>query len=292
MQIRKAILNDLGELSSFLTKLQKDSTHHICSLPIQRNQIESYLHESQPRWPKNVFLAYREKRLIGFIRIVPDTELGRARIEGPLVDDTEWDTVAENLYLIAVESILSKEIKDHEICGNISNKRLNGFACRHGFVPNPNKTIQIAIEKERLSNLPDVSDISELTPRFHKAFIQLHDAIFPKTSHSGKQILEMLSDKKKVFIGKQNDILLGYIYIILDQSTNEGYIDFLGVVKSARRQGIGTKLIIKGIKWLFTSFDVDKVMLYVTEENEGAYELYNKIGFKPLRWILGYRKIF
>ncbi len=194
------------------------------------------------------------------------------------------------MYTIAAENLLSDEINDYELCGDVANQRLNSFAVRQGFTQNQHKTIQLSYKKTKLINLPVTSDVSELIPRFQKAFIQLHDAIFPNTYYSGKQILEMLNDKKKVFIVNQNEYLQGYIYIILDESTNKGYIDFLGVAESARRHGIGTRLIIAGMQWLYANFDINEVTLNVIEKDIGAYELYKKIGFEPLRWILGYRK--
>ncbi|MFX0210358.1 MAG: GNAT family N-acetyltransferase [Candidatus Hodarchaeota archaeon] len=290
IEIRKALSADLDDTTRFIERLQANESHNICYLPLQKDEIQFYLHEEGPCWPNNVLLAYKGKKLIGFIRIITDAELGRAWIEGPLVDNADWHSIADKLYTIAIENLLSDGINDYELCGDVANQRLSSFALHQGFSQNPYRTIHISYKRNKLINLPVTLNVSELTPKFQKAFIKLHDTIFPNTYYSGKQIVKMLNDKKKVFIVDENEFLRGYIYIILDESTNKGYIDFLGVAKSARRQGIGTRLVIAGIQWLYANFDINKITLCVNEKDIGVYDLYKKIGFEPLRWIQGYQK--
>lgn len=68
----------------------------------------------------------------------------------------------------------------------------------------------------------------------------LHDELFPRAYYSGRSLEEMsLSAQGKLAVYKDGSDILGYIFY----QTDPGYIDFLGVTESARKQGIGSKLL-------------------------------------------------
>ena len=71
---------------------------------------------------------------------------------------------------------------------------------------------------------------------------------------------------------------------------HRGYVLTIGVLKPARRQGIGTALILKGMKAL-QSKGMTEVELGVDDSNPTkAIELYKKVGFQTVRKDLTYEK--
>jgi ribosomal protein S18 acetylase RimI-like enzyme len=89
---------------------------------------------------------------------------------------------------------------------------------------------------------------------------------------------------------------VGYIYVGVDEKYNRekktlsGWINDLGVIKSFRRRGIGTALMLRGLREL-RSRGLETALLYVDDENPTkAIRLYEKVGFKLVKKTLIYQK--
>lgn len=74
------------------------------------------------------------------------------------------------------------------------------------------------------------------------------------------------------------------------KAVKRGWIDTIGVLKPHRRKGIGTTLILRGMKYLQTK-EMTEVELGVDDLNQtDAIKLYKKVGFKIIRKDLTYQK--
>ena len=89
---------------------------------------------------------------------------------------------------------------------------------------------------------------------------------------------------------------VGYISIGIDEKYNReketlsGWINDIGVLKSFRRRGIGTALMLKGLNELKNE-GLENALLYVDDENPTkAIKLYEKIGFKIVKKTQIYQK--
>ncbi|RJS86896.1 GNAT family N-acetyltransferase [Candidatus Bathyarchaeota archaeon] len=89
---------------------------------------------------------------------------------------------------------------------------------------------------------------------------------------------------------------VGYISIGIDEKYNReketlsGWINDIGVLKPFRRRGIGTALMLKGLKELKNK-GLENALLYVDDENPTkAIKLYEKIGFKIVKKTQIYQK--
>jgi ribosomal protein S18 acetylase RimI-like enzyme len=82
--------------------------------------------------------------------------------------------------------------------------------------------------------------------------------------------------------GLGNVIKLKIAGILLSDSTNEGeyYIEHIAVLETARGYGIGRLLIEKVINEAKIIHEINRVTLYVASTNQGAVNLYERIGFK------------
>jgi len=89
---------------------------------------------------------------------------------------------------------------------------------------------------------------------------------------------------------------VGYISIGIDEKYNReketlsGWINDIGVLKPFRRRGIGTALMLKGLKELKNE-GLENALLYVDDENPTkAIKLYEKVGFKIVKKTQIYQK--
>jgi mycothiol synthase len=73
-----------------------------------------------------------------------------------------------------------------------------------------------------------------------------------------------------------------------EHGTKIGWVWVLGVDKNYRRAGLGTAMLIDGIRWLF-SRGLDTALLYVDAENRRALGLYTSIGFEVVNESVIYR---
>jgi len=95
-----------------------------------------------------------------------------------------------------------------------------------------------------------------------------------------------------VFEGKP----VGFVDVGIDQGYNKergtrlGWIHSIGVLKQNRLKGVGTRLMIEGIKLLKAS-GMTEAMLGVDDQNPtNAIKLYEKLGFKVVRKDIAYQK--
>ena len=65
---------------------------------------------------------------------------------------------------------------------------------------------------------------------------------------------------------------------------DQGWIGGVGVVTSARRQGIG-ELLMQALHDESAARGVKQVWLEVIEQNDAAYRLYEKLGYDLVRWV-------
>jgi GNAT superfamily N-acetyltransferase len=279
----------LAEVAAFIARLQADSAHFIGYFGEREDDISVYIQELEPNGSDGFLLAHENDQLVGILGIEAEPEIGRAWIHGPMVDHADWHAIADSLYEAARQQIIPAFVNHHELFGDIANDNLRAFAARHGFTPLPDTAAVLRFERHQLSSLPHAEAAAELSPPYHEAFIQLHEATFPKTYYSGQQVIGRLNERGKAFIVTENESLLGYLYAQLD-SGNEGYVDFLGVVESARRRGIGKRLIITATRWLLSSPGVQQVHLTVNGQNSAAISLYTGLGYSHLYTLQAYRK--
>jgi mycothiol synthase len=98
------------------------------------------------------------------------------------------------------------------------------------------------------------------------------------------------------FLAISNGEYVGYVGMGIDESYNGkrnakcGWVLGIGVLKPYRRMGIGTKLMLHGMKQLRTK-GMTVVMLGVDDLNvTKAMRLYEKLGFKVIRKEVAYEK--
>jgi ribosomal protein S18 acetylase RimI-like enzyme len=207
-----------------------------------------------------------------------------------MVTHRNWHIIAEDLFQSAKQKIIPERIKDLELFGDITNENLRIFAIKNGFKPS-DPSAYLVFKSENNNKIDDVQDphIIELNEQYYSSVEFLHDKMWPTSYYSGKQIIEKLDERTKIFINVDGDKLRGYIRGGVEPGGKEGYIGFVSVDESERRLGIGISLVNVMTRWLLSSFDIESVGLNVYDTNTAALNLYKKVGYEYVRSVQGYR---
>jgi len=219
--------------------------------------------------------AYQDGALTGVMGCEYDLSQGRGWLRGPFAI-RDWEITVPGLYNALLDN-LPGPVRRLDTFLHIQNTRGNAFYLERGFEQKEIGHTYTAPRPDLPPN-PHV-DCIPLTPPYHTGFASLHDEVFPNTYYSGAQILEQLDENHQVFVYVKDTAVLGYLYIIAEPWTDEGYIEFLGVKEKERGQGIGGKLLATALHWAFSTKQVPQVDLTVTDANNNARNLYEKAGF-------------
>jgi ribosomal protein S18 acetylase RimI-like enzyme len=210
---------------------------------------------------------------------------------GPLVEDSRWDSIADALYQQALAQQIIPPGYEQEVFVDVRHTRMAAFAQRHGFPARPLEN-HMKWERAHLARLPEVNAaLVPYEPADADLFIALHDRLFPETYYRGAAILERLGEQDRLFISRGADgTVNGYIYAKIDTDNREGYIDYIGVAESVRRQGLGRALVAHAMRWLLTDPQVESIALTVMGENAAAIALYQGLGYTLRQTLVPYRK--
>lgn len=287
--ITKMSESTIDEAVNFMARGQSVSEHYIGYFGITVEEIRIYIQELEVDWQESTLLVYEGEKLVGVIMADYDAEIKRAWVHGPIVEHREWQWVADKLFEELITQIIPIDITELELYGERRNINLKTFAERQGFIPTKPSCV-LCFPRTKWMSLPKIEG-QAISEEYYDAFQVLHAKLFPGTYYTGAQILDMRDHTNAVFIETENQMLLGFIRGKLEEETQQGYIDFVGVEESFRRRGIGKNLVTAILHWLFRSFaQINAVTLTVYETDVPAVKLYTNLGFDRIRSLQGYRK--
>jgi len=228
-------------------------------------------------------LAEHEGELVGLLGFDADLAEGRAELWGPFAAGEDRMETARRLW----EALpLPSEIALLEAFCNLHNTLCAEFALRHGFVEGPRTHILIATRAE---GQEVEREVAPLEPSDARAFIALHDVLFPGTYYSGETILGRLNAHRQVFTVRDEEGLCGYAYAEVLPEFGEGSLEFVGVAPRGRGQGFGTRLVRAALAWVF-SLGVLEVSLSVRADDAVAGRLYRRAGFRVHHEMRAFRR--
>ena len=142
----------------------------------------------------------------------------------------------------------------------------------------------LTIDKATVDEWPGTSDQLRLATKEDLEDIRpLHDTEFPDT-HTP---VERLLDKLTVIVGIEGNRIVGYIAGQVHPD-GEGYIDYLAVDSSQRRQGLGRQLVMALTRGLMDVAPLGVVALTVDDERAAARNLYASLGFATATSFVAY----
>jgi ribosomal protein S18 acetylase RimI-like enzyme len=277
------------ELVQFAVRLNSEGAHHIGFFGEGEADVRASLEECVIPSAEGFLLAYENDTLVGVFGVDADPEVDRAWLFGPLVDHGDWYALADELYN-RVLPLIPAGIHSYDLFCDEQNNRLDEFAVRHGFpLHSENAVMALACSNYK----PSAKRVTKIIPfeeNLFAAFEQLHNAVFPGTYFTARQIVEKLDESHQLLLAMEGNCLLGYHYGKIDPAAESGYVDFIGTDESARGRGVGADLLAAGVDWMLSAPTTQKVSLTVNANNHIARGLYEKFGFVTERVMRGYRK--
>lgn len=220
-------------------------------------------------------LAEQEGRLVGLHGAEFDEELARGWLWGPFVLAEDWTGVAGALLAELLE-LLPSTIRRLDFFVHERNQRALSFYLEQGF--HSIQTSHVYAAPRPPARLAPPEPCPPLAGDQAGVFRALHDGIFPKTYYTGQDILDQLDGDHQVFVCGPGQDLWGYLYAIVDEA-GEGYVEFVGVRADRRGKGLGHRLLLTAMDWLFSVKRVPQVGLTVSDDQVNARSLYEKAGF-------------
>lgn len=274
--IRQAGREDLPEMASLIAQQNKTPELQCIHSGEEREAILQTI----LKWDKVseicFAIAVQEGRLVGLQGAEFDEELGRGWLWGPFVLTEDWSTLAVAL-LVKLLDLLPPAVRRLDFFVHERNQRALRFYLDHGF--HSVQTSHVYTAHRPRAPVAPPEPCQPLAGGQAGAFRTLHDGIFPKTYYTGQDILDQLDRDHQVFVCGSDEEMWGYIYAIVDES-GEGYIDFIGVRADLRGRGLGQRLLLTAMDWLFAVKNVAQVGLTVSDDQVNARSLYEKVGFR------------
>jgi GNAT superfamily N-acetyltransferase len=223
-----------------------------------------------------VAIGDEDDHLVGAFGSEFDEELGRGWLWGPFVLAEHLEPLASALFEALLE-ILPPTIRQLDSFLHVANRQGHRFYLEHGFRKDCLAHVYVAHRPEAPIPLPE--PCPTLEHRYAGSLVALHDATFPNTYETGPGMIAKIDADHQVFVWTRGEDVLGYVYATVAEGATEGYVDFLGVRADARRRGLGRRLLLTALKWLFEVRHVPQVGLTVYDDQTPARSLYEAAGF-------------
>ena len=123
------------------------------------------------------------------------------------------------------------------------------------------------------------ADIREMNRRDIPAVATLEQAIYPSPWSVRVFYDELALANRRYIVADEDGVIVGYGGMLVVES--DGHITTLAVDPDARRQRLGTRLMVALIDSA-TEAGVSHITLEVRMSNEGAQALYQRFGFAPV----------
>lgn len=265
--LRRATLNDKKQILLYLRANQVSTA---IGIQISEEEITRLILK------QDLFLINE----VGYIRGVLGIEVDEEAFYADILILHSTGMYLKKLWDYCVQ-INKKRVKKYQILCDKNKEFIKDFCVTNNFIE---KDYDVIFELKLSKNESDYDDkyesIHEVSQQDFNEVIELHDTIFPKTFINGNAIITSLNETKKIFVYKQNSIVLGYIYIDINKEVSK--IEFLGVREDFRNKGIGS-LLIKFIGYILSNkYDIKSLKLDVNSSNKQAIALYKKLGWNQL----------
>ncbi len=287
MNISQPTPAQIEQMLEFIIRHNQEGETHIGYYGKGETEIRETLAEFTRPLEESFLLAWQGEELVSVFGVDYDPEIGRAWLYGPQVASPDWHAIADEHYA-AIQELIPESIHEQELFFDANNQRGQEFAARHGFQVHSSDAV-LFLERDGLTPVPTAPvQVCDYAETFFPAFETLHQAIFPRTYYTARQIAEKLDDKHRLLLAIEAGNVLGYHFC--KRESQSGYIDFIGTDPSARGKGLGAALLQAGIAWMFEPNQIHRIELTVNANNQAAMRLYQKFGFATKHILCGYRK--
>lgn len=204
-----------------------------------------------------------------------DFEMGRGWLHGPFAQDKDWQNLFQQLFdgweqrLPATITRLSNYLDQ-------ANQRGLDFHLQRGFQA---KGLFYVVEA-KAQPIQRPASVRPFLPSDAEMLCQLHTLAFPAAWLSGPAMITQRDETHAVLIAWEQGQRVGYIRLSQHLELPEGEIEYLAVDPAWRGRGIGRKLLLAGLDWIFAERGLPTAVLNVSADNAKALELYLSVGFE------------
>lgn len=216
-----------------------------------------------------------------------DEEVGRAWIWGPWTTPDTWDRDAAALLTTVMD--LAPGMR-YETYADVANHRLAALTTTLGWAAGDINYVYRAdaagARGGAVGDHPDSSAAAGLrirpaTPDDLSAIAALHEAEFPGTYASARQLL----DPVEVYTTLVAEVDGGFAgYVVGQPQQDKVYVHYVAVAPEARRRGVGEALM----RAIVRELPGDTVSLTVVEQQHAARRLYEAMGYELEQATLAY----
>lgn len=254
---------------------------------------------------KDLFLARRKDRIVGWMYIYSERRLQRAVIESSLPSVILNNGCADLLLQRAVERAAALNAEKVHVRLPEREKKIRQFYAQNGFSPIRSfSELKREIQEEPLKPTETVQpEYACFKPGQEKKLADLQNDCFsgswgfhPNTAEDIRFWLGFTDTKiEEVIVFKKGKETVGYCWAHLITSAPEsidkraGRIHMLGVLPRFRGRGLGKKLTLSAFDFL-KNIGAEVIYLAVDEANTKAVSLYRSLGFLPCARNLWYEK--
>jgi ribosomal protein S18 acetylase RimI-like enzyme len=279
----------LDAIVEFIVRLNRQPSHQIGYLGEDPVSVRNDLTDRNAEVADALYVALAGGELAGVMTLDADAEVGRTWIYGPWIERTDADAVADALWH-AVLPHAPADAPELELFCSLENGLVRRFAERHRFAV---YSEAVLLRLARGDMRPgDASGVAPLAPADHDAFAVLHDATFPRTFLTSRQIIERIGEDNEhaVFVTHDDAGLTGSIYAELYPESGDANIEFVAVEARARGTGVGTRLVAAALGWIFARAEINEVVLNTQPDNHAALRLYERAGFTRGEAMIAFRR--
>jgi ribosomal-protein-alanine N-acetyltransferase len=288
VKLRRPTADERGALAVLAASLQRRPSHHVPYLGTEPATIAEEMIADVDDWTEAAAVAEDDGRLVGWLVGSIDHDMGRVWWFGPFVDRDdagEWTSIADALDAEARLG-LPDAVDEEEYAFDARHAEGPGWAIGRGFHPDPGS---VALVLDR-PIAPPTLPVRHVTVDDATTVGRLHDALFPHTHTTGAALVASTDPSKPRLVAEREGEVLGYV-AVERQADGSGYVDFLGVDRAHRRQGIGAELVRAGVAEL-AGLGCERFHLTVRVADAGARALYASLGFVETLVILPFRRGF
>jgi ribosomal protein S18 acetylase RimI-like enzyme len=217
-----------------------------------------------------------------------DEELARSYLIGPLIEHPRWREIALRLVQECLGLVPENATKQLEMFFDLGNSNVAELGRALGF--ETYKDVRVLRFQRRDLGAVGRGAALPFASEHHDAVIALHGELFPNTHLPGARMVAGLGDTKACFVRLDEDEVVGYIYMEVDEDTGSASIEFVGTSEAARGRGIGADLVRTGLHWMFGFDSVSETWLVVDEDNAGAQHLYRSLGWTEVHRFTSLRR--
>lgn len=250
--------------------------------------VRAELDDLDTPWQETLRVAVEPSgRVVGAVLHDADPEeTMRSWIHGPwTVDEQTWSAYAVPLVRAALDQ-LPPGVEQHELSAAPAHTGMARLAADLGWHATGLSIAYQATTATAHRWPADAPDARVATPEELPAISALHDAAFPGTYATARQLLA--DEARSTLVLGHDGEVAGYASGEI-QADGAGYLDFLAIAPERRGRGLAPGLLAAISRELLARSSQGTVNLVVDEMNAAAVALYEGFGYVRDAELLGYR---